>query len=375
MTEIYFIRHAESYGNVARRVYGWYDGLVTPKGYTQINALRKRFEAVDIDVVYSSDLTRTVETARAIYEPKRLPLNTEPGFREIHFGVWEDACWGELISEYKEMYDAWIERPLQFEVENAETYTELYARAKTALMRIISENEGKSIAIVSHGAVLRVLMHGIMNGDDIEGVVGDDWGDNTCVSLFRYDGERFFEVYRNSDEHLKLLPGYGEGIAWVREGGGRNVHFVSADAVRDREKINEYHRLAWKEIFDDDINIALVEKKTKRLLKKDRENVVFGILGREELGMVELDGSVKLHSDTGHISFVYLKPEYRRQRFGIQLIGHAMSKYKREGKKHISVRVAVSNTAAYKFYTKYGFYEIFRENDDGIEQRVMILDI
>lgn len=72
---------------------------------------------------------------------------------------------------------------------------------------------------------------------------------------------------------------------------------------------------------------------------------------------------------------MYLAPEYRRKRYGIQLVGHAMSRYRALGKKHISVRVAETNTAARRFYEKYGFYEAFRESDGGILQRVMLLDI
>ena len=52
MTEIYLIRHAESFGNLTRRAYGWYDGLVTPKGYKQIKCLEKRFSDIKIDAVY-----------------------------------------------------------------------------------------------------------------------------------------------------------------------------------------------------------------------------------------------------------------------------------------------------------------------------------
>ena len=43
MTDIYFIRHAESFGNLSRRVYGWYDGIITQKGYEQIKCLERRF--------------------------------------------------------------------------------------------------------------------------------------------------------------------------------------------------------------------------------------------------------------------------------------------------------------------------------------------
>ena len=97
MTKIYLIRHAEAEGNLYRIAHGWHNGLITNyRGYQQIDALRQRFQDVDIDAVYASDLYRTQITARAIWLPKALPLHLEPAFREIHMGVWEDHPWHEL---------------------------------------------------------------------------------------------------------------------------------------------------------------------------------------------------------------------------------------------------------------------------------------
>ena len=90
MTRIYIIRHAEAEGNLYRRIHGQYNSLVTPLGYRQIEALEKRFQDIHLDAVYSSDLFRTQTTAKALYLPKGLPLQLEPGLREISMGDWED---------------------------------------------------------------------------------------------------------------------------------------------------------------------------------------------------------------------------------------------------------------------------------------------
>ena len=78
MTTLYLIRHAEAEGNLYRRIHGQYDSLITDNGYRQIQALEQRFADTPIDAVYSSDLFRTMTTARAIYVPKGLPLHTGP---------------------------------------------------------------------------------------------------------------------------------------------------------------------------------------------------------------------------------------------------------------------------------------------------------
>ena len=81
MTTIYLVRHAEAEGNLYRIAQGHYNGIITPRGYQQLAALKKRFESVQIDAVYSSDLFRARTTARAIYEPKGLAVRLDEQLR------------------------------------------------------------------------------------------------------------------------------------------------------------------------------------------------------------------------------------------------------------------------------------------------------
>lgn len=83
VTTVYLVRHAEAEGNLYRIAHGQYNGLITDRGYQQLHVLKKRFDDVHIDAVYSSDLFRARTTARAVYEPKGLELHLEPAFREI----------------------------------------------------------------------------------------------------------------------------------------------------------------------------------------------------------------------------------------------------------------------------------------------------
>ena len=97
MTTIYLIRHAQAEGNLYRRCYGWHNGLVTVKGRTQIDALERRFDGMQFDAVYSSDLYRTMATAGAIYRSRGLALRIDPDLREIDAGVWEGGPWGQWL--------------------------------------------------------------------------------------------------------------------------------------------------------------------------------------------------------------------------------------------------------------------------------------
>lgn len=145
---------------------------------------------------------------------------------------------------------------------------------------------------------------------------------------------------------------------------------------RDKEKISEYYAAAWREIFGEELlYVRDAAMKAKRLLRRDAGNIAFGCLGEREAGLIMLDDSVHIYPGAGHISLLYLKPEFRRMGLGFGLVSYAAEKYKKEAKKHVSVRVAESNASAYAFYKKHGFYEVFRETEETVRQIVMLFDI
>lgn len=143
MTTVYLVRHAEAEGNLYRRVHGWYNSLITDNGYRQIAALRGRFADIHIDAVYSSDLFRTMTTAKAVYLSHGLELHTDPGLREIGLGAWEDKPWGEL-----ERCDAmnlirFNHSSPDFRVEGGETFAQVQARLKVAVLRLAAAHPAR----------------------------------------------------------------------------------------------------------------------------------------------------------------------------------------------------------------------------------------
>ncbi|MDE6589254.1 MAG: histidine phosphatase family protein, partial [Oscillospiraceae bacterium] len=151
MTTIYLIRHAQAEGNLYRRCHSWHNGLITVKGRAQIQALERRFDGVHFDAVYSSDLYRTMTTARAIYRPRNLPLRVDPDLREIGAGVWEDVPWGQLLHDDRESLAAFLRCNPNWQVEGSETHPKVRQRVQTAVERIAAAHPGQTVAVVSHG--------------------------------------------------------------------------------------------------------------------------------------------------------------------------------------------------------------------------------
>lgn len=201
MTQIYLIRHAEAEGNLYRIAHGHYNGLITARGYKQIAQLQKRFETIRIDAVYSSDLFRTQTTAKAIYVPKKLPLHTDPNLREVNMGIWEGRTWQQLRMEDEEGIVAFNRDLTRWSVPGAETMQQVLDRFIPALERIAKENDGKTVAVFSHGAALRMVL-GTLQGLTAQEVGQSPHGDNTAVSMLTYEDGKFAVVFRDDNRHL-----------------------------------------------------------------------------------------------------------------------------------------------------------------------------
>jgi len=86
-----FIRHAET--EMAGRFCGHSDPPVNGRGHRQIEALLDVLRDESIDAIYTSDLERSLTTAKAIAERFQLSTIAVPGLREIYFGDWEGLSW------------------------------------------------------------------------------------------------------------------------------------------------------------------------------------------------------------------------------------------------------------------------------------------
>ena len=223
MTEIYLIRHGEAEGNVFRRLHGYYDGLLTPRGLLQVKCVEKRFENIHIDACYASDLTRTSLTARSIYIPKGLKLHRDPRFREIDVGPWEDQPYGYLDRMYPEEMYLFNYKPTEWKIDGAETFEQYSQRFYEGVVDAAKENDGGTIAIFAHGCVIRSLLMREFFGYDVSKL---PYSDNTGVSKLFYDNGKFTYEFVNDNSHLpEELSTFAIQRWWRETGNRRDVNF------------------------------------------------------------------------------------------------------------------------------------------------------
>ena len=235
MTEIYLIRHTQAQGN---RYQGSWDGAITALGRRQIEALAERFSKIPVDAVYSSDLRRAVLTAEAAARRGQLPIQTRTALRELDVGPWEKCFFGNVRHAQPELARAFLEDAEHWRLEGAETFGEVRRRALAELRRIAQENEGRTVAVASHGITIRCIMSGI-TGISLSEPERLPIFRNTAVTRLLWDGSAFHVDYMNDVSHL---PQDAQS-SWNTAGDLRDERF---DPERDREYYEACYADAWR---------------------------------------------------------------------------------------------------------------------------------
>lgn len=361
MTTLYLIRHAEAEGNLYRRIHGQYDSLVTENGYRQIRALEKRFADIRIDAVYSSDLFRTMTTARAIYIPKHLPLQLRKDLREISMGEWEDRSWASVDRAEHPMMQLFSTTSPEFRAPGGESFEEVRRRVSHAILEIAGQHPNETVAIFSHGTAIRNAL-ACFKGCSLEESRHMGHSDNTAVSCLHLENGQVQIAYMDDNTHLSEEISTLANQNWWKKEDTRpdiNLWFAPFDFKReqDRQAYLTAREEAWGNLYGqlDRYDGEGFLADAKRNWKQDRQTLLFAMAGKNRAGILQLDPNRQAEEHKGYISFFYLSPDYRFQGIGVQIIGKAVNVFRPMGRNRLELSCSERNTPALHFYQKYGF--------------------
>lgn len=164
---LYCIRHGESLHNVLYKKYGsdifshieYKDTLLTPLGHKQSKNLSKTFNNIDeIELIIVSPLKRTLQTAKNIFESKKIPMISLDYCREYPLGLhtcnkrsskeeleilYPDIDFQDLKTNFDE---TWLP-------DRLETIDELETRIKKFL-NFVKNRPEKKIAFINHSGFI-----------------------------------------------------------------------------------------------------------------------------------------------------------------------------------------------------------------------------
>lgn len=195
------IRHGEVYGNDASNEAEYsmtgsgVDWPLLPKGHEQAALIANKIAALQldgnlkIDAIYSSPLTRAVQTAEYFAEALNLPLEKRDDLREIYWGdadgklvKFKNDQWGDqekqITQQFPDRKTRWDHLPA---IPNAEKYNALLARVTPELKKIGEVSKAKIVLIVTHGRVIKTLTSDALNKEEKE----IPYPQNCGIAVFR----------------------------------------------------------------------------------------------------------------------------------------------------------------------------------------------
>lgn len=361
MTTLYLIRHAEAEGNLYRRIHGQYNSLITDNGYRQIRALQERFADVPIDAVYSSDLFRTMTTARAIYVPKGLPLQTRSDLRELNMGEWEDRSWAGIDRANKEMMSLFSATSPDFRAPGGESFPEVRRRGTAALLDIAAKHPNGTVAVFAHGTFIRNTVAEFL-GIGPENMKKMGHSDNTAVSLLEIENGKVHVVYMDDNSHLTPeISTLARQHWWNKADKKLDVNLWFAPFDLSQEENRAFYRAcredAWKNLYGrlDRYDGEGFLSEAYHHWQANPQSLAMAMAGSHPSGVLQLDLDRGAREKKGYISFLYLSPEQRRNGVGVQLIGKSISVYRPLGRDWLQLSCSEANKPALAFYEKYGF--------------------
>lgn len=199
MTTIYLIRHAQSIGNIEKRLTGRVNYVLTEEGYNQVKKLTDRLKDIHFDVAYSSPMVRTVETIKPIAEQNNLNIKIEDMLSEMYFGIYDGFKWEEVNEIDLSISDRRKETNEISGIPKQETTEDVKNRMYNEILKIANENKGKTILVASHGVAIEAFLRQI-TGEPFSIKKQEYSQQNTSINIIQYDEvNKKFEIKMLND--------------------------------------------------------------------------------------------------------------------------------------------------------------------------------
>ena len=158
-TRLLLIRHAQTEWNIQRRFQGHGDSPITEEGQEQLQRLKSRLAGVEFDVVYSSDLGRTMETSQMLSGKQMVE---EPRLRERGVGILEGLNLEQIMADHAEAFRAFRSGDKDHQIEGGESLQNALNRAWTFLEEMPEKHPGAELAAISHAGLIRLICKQIL---------------------------------------------------------------------------------------------------------------------------------------------------------------------------------------------------------------------
>lgn len=154
-TSIVFVRHGETVGDSAIRLYGATDIALSDVGRRQMARVAAALAAERFDAVVASPLSRSLESA-GVCAPGA-PVLVIEGLREIDFGAWEGLTLAEAEVQDPVTWARWRTEGDTFRFPGGDQRAAFRGRVRDAAHEILERTSGHILCVLHKGVIKVVL--------------------------------------------------------------------------------------------------------------------------------------------------------------------------------------------------------------------------
>ncbi len=201
MIKLILVRHGHSTSNASGTYTGQLDAPLNEIGYAQAAQLADHLcKTYHIDAVYSSDLSRAVETVRPTAERLGIALHLERDLRELDVGLWTGVPYAEVRERYATDFASY-QQSIDAPCTGGESIRAASKRLLDCVERIAQEQDGKTVLVCSHALCCR-LFSALAATGRLEDVLSHRPPENAAYSLYQYENGTVRALIQNHTAHL-----------------------------------------------------------------------------------------------------------------------------------------------------------------------------
>jgi alpha-ribazole phosphatase len=195
-TRLFLVRHGDTIDEETKKVFkGSLDIPLSERGRARIAKAGAFLSRFPMSHIYTSALSRCMESGSIIAEPHQLTIKTRTGLNELCFGSWEGLSFDEIVAEYPEEFQRWLADPEVHAPPAGETLRVAQTRIIAAFNDLVHAHRADSIGVIAHGGVLRIIICSLLG--------------LKLSLLFRlgqdYGGVSIIDIYEDNNAVVKLL--------------------------------------------------------------------------------------------------------------------------------------------------------------------------
>lgn len=195
--KIYFTRHGLTEYNKERRIQGLLDSPLALEGKEKAKELGVRLKDEGIEIIYSSDQKRAMDSAKIINEALKLDIIPDRRLREVSMLSHEGMTWAESVATDPDREDLIMQRPDLFNEGGIYPYRDALEDAIAFIFELIKTNYEK-VLVMTHGSKLRVITT-VLEGLDLKDTNKVELIKGLSLKIYDYNEGKFKLLHDDED--------------------------------------------------------------------------------------------------------------------------------------------------------------------------------